>query len=199
MSWSTTRPPHLALTCAPDFATDLTRETASHVSGSARSLELSEEIWDANVSLALKSVYLVTRAVLPRMLSNKSGVIINIASVNGQTGLGEEAYSAAKAGVINLTENLAVRYGPSGIRACAVSPGTISSPAWAERLKRDPETLTTLQKHYALGRIGKPEDVANAVYFLSSEEAAWITGITLRVDGGLLAGSSALQRDLVPP
>jgi meso-butanediol dehydrogenase / (S,S)-butanediol dehydrogenase / diacetyl reductase len=161
--------------------------------------KLSEEIWDANVTLVLKSVYLVTRTVLPYMLSNHRGVIINIASVNGQTGLGEEAYSAAKAGVINLTENMAIRYGPSGIRSCAVSPGTINSPAWAERLKRDPGTLTTLQTHYPLGRIGKPEDVANAVYFLSSDEAAWITGVTLRVDGGLLAGSSAMQRDLVPP
>jgi meso-butanediol dehydrogenase/(S,S)-butanediol dehydrogenase/diacetyl reductase len=162
------------------------------------SLELSEDTWDKNVTLALKSVYLVTRAVIPHMLPRNSGVIINIASVNGQTGLGEEAYAAAKAGVINLTENLAVRYGPSGIRACTVSPGTIGSPAWTERLQRNPNTLVALKKHYPLGRIGKPEDVANAVFFLSSDEAVWITGITLRVDGGLLAGSSALQRELVP-
>ena len=160
-------------------------------------MQLDEATWDANVTLALKSVYFLCKAVLPGMLERKSGCIVNIASVNGQTGIGEEAYAAAKAGVINLTQNLAVRYGPSGIRANAVSPGTIETPLWAERLANNPKTLDNLKKYYPLGRLGKAEDVANAVYFLASSEASWITGVTLNVDGGLMAGNAGLVKDLM--
>lgn len=160
-------------------------------------MELSEEIWDQNITLALKSVYLVTRAVLPNMRQRRQGSIVNIASVNGQTGIGEEAYAAAKAGVINLTKNLAVRYGPEGIRVNCVSPGTIETNLWRERLANNPNTLANLKRYYPLGRIGQPEDVANAVYFLASQDASWITGVTLTVDGGLLAGNAGLIADLM--
>lgn len=169
------------------------------------SMKLDEETWDNNVTLALKSVYLVTKACLPHLISASSSSpnapsasIINIVSVNGQTGFGEEAYSAAKAGVINLTQNLAVRYGPQNIRANAVSPGTIMTQAWQARIDKDPQTMEKLKKYYPLGRIGRGEDVAGAVYFLASPEASWVTGTTLNVDGGLMAGSSMLQKDLVP-
>ena len=155
-------------------------------------------MWDANVTLVLKSVYLVTRAVLPAMLSRKKGAIVNVSSVNGQTGIGEEAYSAAKAGVINLTKNLGVRYGPQGIRCNAVAPGTIESAQWNDRVEKDPEVLNKLKRYYPLGRLGRAEDVANAVWFLASEQASWITGTTLNVDGGLMCGDSGLQVDLVP-
>ena len=161
-------------------------------------LQIDETTWDANVALALKSVYLVTKAVLPHMISAQSGSIVNIASVNGQTGLGEEAYSAAKAGVINLSQNLAVRYGPNGIRCNCIAPGTIKTALWKERIEKRPDIFDNLKKYYPLGRIGRGEDVANAVYFLASSEASWITGTTLNVDGGLMAGSSSLQRDIYP-
>lgn len=132
------------------------------------------------------------------MMERKSGVIISIASVNGQSGIGEEAYSAAKAGVINLTSNMAVRYGPDGIRAVCIAPGTIETHLWKERLAKSPKVLENLKKYYPLGRIGQGRDVANAAYFLASPDASWITGTTLNVDGGLMAGSSQLQKDLVP-
>lgn len=159
--------------------------------------DCSEELWDASIELTLKSVFLLSKAVLPSMMERKTGVIINIASVNGQTGIGEEAYSAAKAGVINLTQNMAVRYGPQGIRAVCIAPGTIETHLWKERLAKNPQTLENLKKYYPIGRIGQGRDVANAAYFLASPEASWITGITLNVDGGFMAGSSQLQRDLM--
>jgi len=173
------------------------------VNNAARSLgtdilEMPTETWYANIELALNSVYLVTKAVLPHMLSSgRPSAIVNVASVNGQSGLGEEAYSAAKAGVINLTQNLAVRYGPQGVRVNCVSPGTIETALWRERLAYNPHVLENLKKHYPLGRLGKPENVAEAILFLASEKASWITGVTLNIDGGLMAGSSQLQRDLM--
>ena len=161
------------------------------------SLKLTEEQWDSSIALNLKSVFLVSQAVLPHMIQQNSGVVINISSVNGQSGIGEEAYSAAKAGVENLTRNLAVRYGPSGIRCICVAPGTIETDAWRERLANNPKTLENLKSFYPLGRIGRPEDVANAVAFLASEEASWITGTTINVDGGMMAGSAALMKGLL--
>lgn len=130
-------------------------------------------------------------------MEQSSGVIINVASINGLSGIGEEAYSAAKAGVINLTQNMAVRYGPNGIRAVCIAPGTIETHLWKERLAKNPKTLENLKKYYPLGRIGQGTDIANAAYFLASPQAAWITGTTLTVDGGAMAGSSQLQKDLM--
>ena len=110
---------------------------------------------------------------------------------------GEEAYSAAKAGVINLTQSLAVRYGQQGIRANAIAPGTIRTPIWEKQLRKAPELFERLAKWYPLGRIGEPEDVAHAALFLASDEASWITGTVLRVDGGLLAGNNVMTHELM--
>ena len=106
-------------------------------------LEFDEEIWDLDLRVVLKSVYLCCRALLPGMLEGGSGAIVNISSVNGLTGLGEEAYSAAKAGMVNLTQNLAIRYGPRGVRVNAICPGTVRTPIWQEMLDRDPTDLRT--------------------------------------------------------
>lgn len=159
-------------------------------------LTIDEETWDLNLRVVLKSVYLVSRAVLPDMLGRRQGAVVNIASVNGLTGIGEPAYSAAKAGVINLTKNMAVRYGPMGVRANVICPGTIQTPIWQPRLEQDPNVFERLTRWYPLGRVGQPEDVANAALFLASDEAAWITGAVLNVDGGLMAGSYRMSRDL---
>ena len=88
-------------------------------------LHIDEATWDLNLNVVLKSVYLCSKAILPSMLANQKGAIVNISSVNGLTGIGEEAYSAAKAAVINLTKNLATRYGPYQVRANVICPGTI--------------------------------------------------------------------------
>jgi meso-butanediol dehydrogenase/(S,S)-butanediol dehydrogenase/diacetyl reductase len=160
-------------------------------------LEIDEPTWERDVSVVLKSVFLCSKAVLPSMIERRSGVIVNITSVNGLSALGNEAYSAAKAGVINLTQGIAVRYGGFGVRCNAIAPGTIRTPIWQERVDRDPVVFQRLVKWYPLGRVGEPDDIANAAMFLASAEAAWITGTVLRVDGGLLAGNFRMTRELL--
>lgn len=159
-------------------------------------LTIDEETWDRNLDIVLKGTYLCARAVLPAMIARKSGVILTISSVNGLTGLGEEAYSAAKAGLMNLTRNLAMRYGRDGIRANCICPGTIQTPIWDRRLLVEPDALDTLKEWYPLGRVGMPSDIANAALFLCSRQASWITGETLNVDGGLMAGLYRMSEDL---
>ena len=159
-------------------------------------LTIDEATWDRNLAVVLKSAFLCSKAVLPGMLDRRRGAIVNVASVNALSGLGEEGYSAAKAGMISLTQNMAVKYGDRGVRVNVVCPGTIRTPIWRERLARQPDIFARLAAWYPLGRVGEPEDVANAVLFLASEEAAWITGAVLTVDGGLLAGSPRMSREL---
>jgi NAD(P)-dependent dehydrogenase (short-subunit alcohol dehydrogenase family) len=151
-------------------------------------LATDEATWDRTVDIVLKGVFLSAKAVLPSMLAAGRGSIVTISSVNGQTGIGEEPYSAAKAGVINLTKNLATRYGPNGIRANCIAPGTVQTPIWQARVDRDPQVFERIARWYPLGRVGQPEDIANAALFLASDEAAWVSGAVLNVDGGLMAG-----------
>ena len=160
-------------------------------------LDLDEEQWEEDVSVALKGSFLCSRAVLPDMTARGTGVIINVSSVNALGYYGNEAYSAAKAGLLSLTRSLAVRYGPSGVRANAVVPGTLRTPAWEERRRQDPEVLDRVAAWYPLGRVGEPEDVAHAALFLASDEASWITGVALPVDGGLLAGNTKMMEEIV--
>ena len=160
-------------------------------------LKIDEPTWERDVAVVLKSVFLCSKAVLPSMIERHGGVIINITSVNGLSALGNEAYSAAKAGVINLTQGLAVRYGVHGIRCNAIAPGTIRTPIWQERVDRDPVVFQRLIKWYPLGRVGEPEDISNAAMFLASDDASWITGTVLTVDGGLLAGNYRMTRELL--
>lgn len=159
-------------------------------------LDIDEELWDLNLDVVLKAVYLCSRAVLPGMIERGSGVILNIGSVNGLMGIGESAYSAAKAGMVNLTQNLAIHYGDKGIRVNCIAPGTIRTPIWADRLAQDPEVFDNLAEWYPLRRVGEPEDVAKAALFICSDDASWITGITLPVDGGLTAGSYGMNQAL---
>jgi meso-butanediol dehydrogenase/(S,S)-butanediol dehydrogenase/diacetyl reductase len=154
------------------------------------------DTWRRDLAVTLDGTFLTTQAVLAPMRSQGSGVIVNVASVNGIASFGNEAYSAAKAGVLSLTRSVAAEYASEGIRCNAVVPGTIRTPIWEPRLTADPNLLDTIQRHYPLGRIGSPEDVANAIAFLASAQASWITGTALVVDGGLTAASSPLLADL---
>jgi len=152
-------------------------------------LEMDAATWDLNLDVVLKGVFLCTKAFLPGMRAAGRGVVLNIGSVNGLTGIGEMAYSAAKAGMVNLTQNLAVRHGPAGVRVNCIAPGSIRTPIWAGRVAEDPEVFDRLAPWYPLRRVGEADDVANAALFLASDEASWITGVTLCVDGGLMAGN----------
>lgn len=161
--------------------------------------DLTPERWQRDLDVTLSGAYHVTQGVLPGMMQKRAGVIVNIGSVNGFGYYGNEAYSAAKAGLNSLTRSLAVRYGRHGIRVNLVAPGTLKTPAWEARLKTRPEALDRVAKWYPLGRVGTPEDVAEAVLFLASERAAWITGACLPVDGGLLAGNGRMVDDILSP
>jgi meso-butanediol dehydrogenase/(S,S)-butanediol dehydrogenase/diacetyl reductase len=159
-------------------------------------LDFDEAAWDLNLNVVLKGVYLCSRAIVPGMIDRGHGVILNISSVNGMMAVGEAAYSAAKAGMINLTANMAIHHGDQGIRVNCIAPGTIRTPIWDPRVARDPQVFDKISRWYPLGRVGEPEDVAKAALFLCSDDADWITGITLPVDGGLTAGSYGINRDL---
>jgi NAD(P)-dependent dehydrogenase (short-subunit alcohol dehydrogenase family) len=159
-------------------------------------LTIDEGVWEHNLDVVLKGTFLCAKAVLPTMIERQRGAIVNIASVNGLTGLGEEAYSAAKAGVINLSQNMAIKYGKYNVRANVICPGTIHTPIWQPRLDEDPQIFEKLAKWYPLGRVGQPEDVAKAALYLASDDAAWVTGAVLNVDGGLMAGSYGMARAL---
>lgn len=154
--------------------------------------------WDREVAVTLRGPWLLSRAALPGMSARGRGAIVMIASVNGLLALGNPAYSAAKAGLLNLTRSLAVEYGPRGIRTNAVSPGSIRTghPTWQERERRDPAIFEKLARWYPVGRIGRPEDIAAAVAFLAADEAGFVNGANLVVDGGLTAGMAPMMEEL---
>ena len=154
------------------------------------------ETWRIDIEGNLNGAYHCTAAVLPQMAAHHAGAIVNISSVNGLTSLGHPAYSAAKAGLISYTKAVAMEYGRLGIRANAICPGTVRTPIWASRVARRPEVFERLVKWYPLGRIAEPKDIAKAVAFLASDDAAAITGAVLNVDCGLTAGNIVMTREL---
>jgi NAD(P)-dependent dehydrogenase (short-subunit alcohol dehydrogenase family) len=157
---------------------------------------IDESVWSVDLDVVLGGAIRMCQAVLPAMREAGGGAVVNVASVNGHRYFGNDVYSAAKAGLLNLTRALAVQYGRFGVRINSVSPGTIATVGWQDRLRTHPEALETVKRWYPMGRVGTPEDVADAVAFLASGRAAWITGIDLPVDGGLLAGTHALAVDI---
>ncbi len=162
--------------------------------GAARAVSLHDttpEIWRQDATLNLEASFLVFRA-LEDQLKASHGSLINIVSVNGMSVFGHPAYNAAKAGLIHLTRLIAVEYGKFGIRANAVAPGTVRTQAWEARAAANPQVFEEARRWYALRRIASAEYVANAVFFLASEQAAAITGVCLPVDCGLTAGQTEL-------
>jgi NAD(P)-dependent dehydrogenase (short-subunit alcohol dehydrogenase family) len=174
----------------------LVNNAGASIGNDLRTIE--PDVWDRNFAIVLKSAFMCTRAALPGMIGQRRGAIVNIASVNGLMGLGEEAYSAAKAGMVNLTQNTAIRYGEFNVRANCIAPGTVDTPIWSERKQINPNVMSELAAWYPLGRVGQPQDIANAALFLVSDAASWITGAVLPVDGGLTAGLFRRARDLSP-
>lgn len=149
-------------------------------------LRLKRTDWDAVINTNLTSAYLCTQAVLGSMMKQRWGRIINITSINGQMGqTGQANYAASKAGLIGLTLSVAREVASRNITVNAVSPGYVET-AMTEELS--PELKEAMLKMVPLGRVGRPEDIASAVGFLASEEAGYITGHVLNVNGGLLMG-----------
>ncbi|MFE2736223.1 SDR family NAD(P)-dependent oxidoreductase [Streptomyces sp. NPDC056721] len=147
--------------------------------------------WYEDFEITLHGAYRCIRAALPHLAAaDGRGAIINIGSVNAEQHFGDHAYSAAKAALASLTRTLAVECAPRGVRVNLVEPGTIRTNVWDDRR----EILERAAAHYPLGRVGEPTDIASAVAFLASADAAWITGVTLPVDGGLLVGNLAMLR-----
>ena len=142
--------------------------------------EVFRRVMDVNVTGA----FLCAKAVLPAMLRRQAGVILNMSSMWGLVGAScEVAYSASKAAVIGLTKALAKELGPSGIRVNAVAPGVIAT----DMMKTiTPEVMEALRQDTPLERLGQPEDVANTLWYLASEQAAFITGEVINVSGGFV-------------
>jgi NAD(P)-dependent dehydrogenase (short-subunit alcohol dehydrogenase family) len=145
--------------------------------------------WNASVGVNLTSVYLTCRHLLPAMLDAGRGVVTNVSSLAAirDTGYVYPAYSAAKAGVNQLTVSLALTYAGRGIRANAILPGLIDTPLVRDQLAAGPDALAARHARSPTGRMGRPEDVADAAVFLASDRAAYINGVCLPVDGGLSA------------
>ncbi|MCK7626207.1 SDR family oxidoreductase [Streptomyces sp. RS10V-4] len=152
-----------------------------------------DEEWAADLDVTLTGAMRCARAALPHLAAaGGRGCIVNIGSVNGLQDFGNHAYSAAKAGLGSLTRTLAGHAAPRGVRVNLIAPGTVHTPNWEGR----EENLRRAAAVYPLGRVGRPEDIAAAVAYLASPDAAWVTGITLPVDGGILTANGDLVHAL---
>ena len=154
--------------------------------------EMTEADWDRQVDVNLKGVFLVAKHAVRQMLLQGGGVIVNTGSVNSLVGDPEEAaYCAAKGGVALLTKSMALAYATRGIRVNAICPGWVDTPLFAEEARIRDVPVSRYRrdaaKEHPLGRIGRPEEIADLVLFLASEESAYTTGALVVIDGGYMA------------
>ena len=161
----------------------------------AETLDVTEEHWDAIININAKAVFFATQAVLPMMLAQKRGFIVNLASMAGKIGSRANLpYNASKAAVISMTKSLAVAHAGDGIRVNCVCPGFVETDMWTSvareqsaLLNQSPEEFTRRRlRQIPLGRMERPEDVANVIGFLVSPRSDYMTGQALSVDGGLV-------------
>jgi len=161
----------------------------------AATLDVTEEHWDAIMTINAKAVFFATQAVLPVMIAQKSGNIVSLASMAGKVGSRTNLpYNASKAAVISMTKSLALAHAADGIRVNCVCPGFVETDMWtmvareqSALLGQTPEEFTRKrQESVPLGRMERPEDVAAVIGFLASPRAAYMTGQALSVDGGLV-------------
>jgi NAD(P)-dependent dehydrogenase (short-subunit alcohol dehydrogenase family) len=157
-------------------------------------VRVTEEAWDRSMDIGLKAMFRAAKYAVPHMRQAGGGSMVNLSSVHGLLAApGSLVYETLKAGVIGLTRQLAVEYGPDGIRVNAICPGHIVTERIEEMWRDHQDALRFFVEQYPIRRTGKPVDIANAIVFLCSDEASFITGHALVVDGGL---SIQLQEDL---
>ena len=150
--------------------------------------KIKNDIWDKVFTINLKSMLIVIKKILPNMKKNKFGSIVNISSIDALSGddKPQEAYGASKAAMIRLSKSIAIQYANKNIRSNSILPGPVDTPM-QKRWKKNPNSKKNLTKIIPLQRVGKPENIADTVLFLLSEQSCFITGTEIIVDGGLKA------------
>ena len=165
--------------------------TAAGVAGGGPVHLLPLEEWRRVQDVNLTGTFLSAKAVLPQMIAQRSGSIITVASIEGlEGGEGASTYNASKGGVVILTKNLALDYGRLGIRANSICPGFIETPMFGSVMNGEhfASQKERIREQHKLGRFGRPEEIAGAAFFLASDDASFVTGVALPVDGGFTAG-----------
>ncbi|WP_198676474.1 SDR family NAD(P)-dependent oxidoreductase [Kribbella monticola] len=166
---------------------DVLANVAGHNIGGLEGGEPAEEQWGRQYDFTFTGAVRCIKTSLPHLMASRGAVVL-VGSISAEVALGTAPYAAAKAAVANLVRNLAADHGPHGVRFNVVAPGTVAT----DRFLGKEKLLDELKAIYPLGRVGQPEDVAAAIAFLGSDDAAWITGITLPVEGGLTTGPGHL-------
>ncbi len=168
------------------------------ISGPGSVTDVDEDLWDTVIDVNLKSVMLTSKHAIPRMIEDGGGSIVNLSSIVGlRAGSGRPShpYAASKAGIIGLSNSMAVHYGRDNVRVNCIAPGHVHSPMVARHANQ--EMLDLRRKAGPLGIEGTPWDVAWAALFLASDEARWVSGATLPVDAGLLAATPLAMYPLI--
>ena len=168
---------------------DILVKNAGSTSNAGPLHDMTDKTWDETMDVFLRGVFRFSRAVIPHMVQQGGGAIVNIASVLGLKavpGFPVHAYAVAKAGVVMPTKTIAVHYAQDKIRCNCIAPAIVETSLTASRT-RDATVRAALEARHPLGRLGTPEDIARAAVYFASDESLWITGSVLTVDGGVMA------------